>query len=349
MRSLQTGALVWLVVAVGGLEWLAPVGSYLAAWPLICMSLGLAVSFLLASTESDTVARLIVMTLFALPVLLCIGPSTQALLYMGSVFVAPVCVAIAIVFGATVLPQLAFGWSRAGWWFPGISAALGLVLLGIAWGTNGFSPAHPRENGVCYALDLDTHKASWVSGDKSLDSWTAQFFKSDQKGTLEEFFPGRQTRYFKAEAPVADIPGPQVEKLEEAVVSGTRTTRLRITSPRKVPELELTMFGPERVLSVAVDGHEVAGGKGKLTLHFDVFPRSGSVELVVKTTPDGALGVRVHETSYSLAEAPGFRPRPANMIRRPNTLDWFEGNDLNGDFVHVIRTFQPGPPGGNAS
>jgi hypothetical protein len=188
-----------------------------------------------------------------------------------------------------------------------------------------------------------------VSGDKSLDSWTAQFFKSDQKGTLEEFFPGRQARYFKAEAPVADIRGPQVEKLEEAVVSGTRTTRLRITSPRKVPELELTFFGPERVLSVAVDGREITGGKGKLTLHFDVFPRSGSVELVVKTTPDGALGVRVHETSYSLAEAPSFRRRPANMIRRPNTLDWFEGNDLNGDFIHLIRTFQLGSPGGKAS
>jgi hypothetical protein len=77
-----------------------------------------------------------------------------------------------------------------------------------------------------------------------------------------------------------------------------------------------------------------------LTLHFDVFPRSGSVELVIKSTPDGALGVRVQETSYSLAEAPSFRPRPANMIRRPNTLDWFEGNDLRGDCLFVTRTFQ---------
>ena len=298
----------------------------------------MAVSFLSSGTKPESAARLAVMSLFALPVLLSIGPSTQALLYMGSTFVAPVCVAIAIVFGATVLPQLAFGLSRAGWRFPAISAFFGLLFVGLALGTNGFSPAQPRENGVCYALDLDSNKACWVSGDKSLDSWTAQFFKSQEKGTLEEVFPGRQTRYFKAEAPAADIPGPQVEKLADAVASEVRTTRLRITSPRKVPEVEVTVFGPEQVLSVTVDGHEITGGKGKLTLHFDVFPRSGSVELVIKSTPDGALGVRVQETSYSLAEAPSFQPRPANMIRRPNTLDWFEGNDLPGDFIYVTRT-----------
>jgi hypothetical protein len=337
--SLWAGALVWVVATVGGLEWWAPVGSYEAAWPVICISLGMAVSFLSSGTKSVSAARVTVMSLFALPVLLCIGPSLQGLLYMGSAFIAPVCVVIAIVFGATILPQLAFSLSRAGWWFPAISASIGLLLVGLAWGTNGFSPAHPRENGVCYALDLDHHKASWASGDKSLDSWTTQFFKGNKKGTLEEFFPGRQTRYFKSEAPVAEILGPQVDKLEDTVSSGVRTTRLRITSPRKVPELELTLSGPERVLSVAVDGREISDGKDKLTLHFDVFPRSGSVELVIKSTPDGALGVRVQETSYSLAEAPSFRPRPANMIRRPNTLDWFEGNDLRGDCLFVTRTF----------
>src|SRR5208283_3607427 len=140
---------------------------------------------------------------------------------------------------------------------------------GIAWGTNGFSPAQPRENGVCYALNLDSHKACWASGERALDSWTAQFFKSSEKGTLDEVFPGLQTRYFKAEAPVADIAGPQVDKLEDTVASGVRTSRLRLTSPRKVPEMELTLSGPERILSVAVDGHEISGDKGNLTLHFD--------------------------------------------------------------------------------
>ena len=202
---------------------------------------------------------------------------------------------------------------------------------------------------MCYALDLDSRTANWASGDKSLDSWTAQFFKASEKGTLEEFFPGRQTVYFKAKAPIVDIQGPQVDPLEDVVVSGARTTRLRITSPRKVPEVELTLFGPERILSVGVDGHEIPGAKGRLTLHFDVFPRSGSIELVIKATPDGVLGVRIKETSYSLAEAPSFRPRPADMIRRPNTLDWFEGNNLKGDFIYDTRTFRLGPPGGSAS
>jgi hypothetical protein len=348
VMSLHAGALVWLAAALGVLEWRAPMGSYLAAWPLLSISLGMAVFFLFSRTESESAARLVVMTLFASPALLFIGPGTQSLIYMGSVFVAPVCLAIVIVFGATVLPQLAFALSRTGWWFPVISAAIGLVLVGIAWSSNGFSPAHPRQNGVCFALDLDNRTANWVSGDKSLDSWTAQFFKASERGTLEEFFPGRQTVYFKAKAPIVDIQGPQVDPLEDVVVSGARTTRLRITSPRKVPEVELTLFGPERILSVGVDGHEIPGAKGRLTLHFDVFPRSGSIELVIKATPDGVLGVRIKETSCSLAEAPSFRPRPADMIRRPNTLDWFEGNNLKGDFMFTTRTFRLGPPGEGA-
>jgi hypothetical protein len=85
-----------------------------------------------------------------------------------------------------------------------------------------------------------------------------------------------------------------VDTLEDAVVSGTRTTRLRISSRRKVPEVILTIFGPERVLSVAVDGREMSDTEGTLTLHFDVFPRSGSIELTIKTTPDGVLGARIN-------------------------------------------------------
>ncbi len=349
VSSLQAGALVWLAIALGVLEWRTPLGSFLVAWPLLFISLGMAVSFLPSETKSESALRLAVLTLFASPALLFIGPAAQSLIYMGSVFVAPVCLAIVIVFAATVLPQLAFALSRAGWWFAMIGAAIGFLLVGIAWSSNGFSPAHPRENGVCYALDLDSQKAIWASGDKSLDSWTAQFFKPNEKGTLEEFFPGRQTVYFKAPAPIVDIKGPELETLEDGVVSGTRTTRLRITSPRKVPEVEVTLFGPERFWSVAVDSREISGAKGKLTLRFDVFPRSGSIELAIKTTPDGVLGVKIKETSHSLAGAPSFRPRPADMIRRPNALDWFEGNKLKGDFMFVIRTFRLGPPGGGAT
>jgi hypothetical protein len=305
------------------------------------------VSCFLPDAKPESARRLAIMVIFALPVLLCIGPSIQAMIYMGSTFIAPVGMVIAVLFAATILPQLTGAVSGAGWRFPAFTAFLGLLLVGVAWAGNGFSPEHPRENSVCYALDLDSHKAWWASGDKSLDSWTAQFFKSNEKATLEEFFPGRRTRYFKAEAPVANIAGPQVEKLEDAVASGTRTTRLRITSPRKVPEMELSIFGPERIFSATVDGHEISSAQSPPMLHFDVFPRSGVVELVVKTTPASSLGVRLREISFTLAEAPSFRPRPSYMIRRPNTLDWFEGNDLNGDFLHVVRTFQLGPPVGS--
>ena len=343
VKSLQAGALVWLAAGLGFLEWWAPLGSFLVAWPLISISLGLTASFFLSKTEFGSTAWLLVLTLFALPGLLFIGPAIQSLVYMGSVFVAPAAVAIVIVFGAIILPQFGLACSRSGWRFPALAGASGLVCLAAAWGANGFSPSQPRENGVCYALDLDDHNANWVSGDKAIDSWTSQFFKSNERGTLGKFFPGRRTAYLKAPAPVVDLQGPQVDTLEDAVASGVRTLRLRVTSPRKVPEMELTLSGPERILSVTVDGRAIESAQRDMTLHFDVFPRSGSVELTVKATPDNPLSVRIKETSHALAEALKVRPRPSDMIRRPNTLDWFEGNNLKGDFMFVTRTFQIGP------
>jgi hypothetical protein len=260
-----------------------------------------------------------------------------------------VSLAIVTVYGATILSQFVSACASVGWRLPAIAGAGALVCLAVALGTNHFSPSQPRANGVCYALDLDRHTASWASGDKAVDAWTSQFFKSNERGTLEEFFPGRRTVYFKAQAPVVDLQGPQVDTLEDVVASGVRTTRLRITSPRKVPEMELALSGPKRILSVAVDGRELSGARQVWTLHFEVFPRSGSVEMTIKATPGDPLRLRIKETSYSLAEAPAFRPRPSDMTRRPNTLDWFEGNKLKGDIMLVARTFHIGPTNGNLS
>jgi hypothetical protein len=313
---------------------------------LLFISLGMAACFLSSDLRSSSPSRLLMLTVFALPALWFIGPAAESLVYMGSVFVTPACLAIVIVFGATILPQMALSLSVARWRFPAISAAAGLGLVVIGLSTNGFSKAHPRENGVCYALDLDRHQAYWASGDRSLDSWTSQVFKPNDRGTLEEFFPGWRTIYFKAPAPLADIQGPKLDTLEDHVVSGVRTLRLRVTSLRRVPEMELALSGPERFWGVKVDGRELPDTKGSMTLRFDVFPRSGSIELVFKTTPGPVLAARIKETTYSLADAPGFRPRRADMVRRPNTLDWFEGNYLKGDVTFVIQTFQLALPNG---
>jgi hypothetical protein len=202
---------------------------------------------------------------------------------------------------------------------------------------------------VCYLLDLDHGTASWASGDKALDAWTAQFFRPGDRGTIEEFFPGRKAVGFKAQAPKAEIEGVRVDTIEEVVSDGIRATRLRVTSPRKVPEMQMRVLSPREAVSVEVEGRPIAHTKGELSLHFAVMPRSGVVELLIKTRAADALTLRIMETSYHLTDAPAFRPRPADMIRRPNTLDWFDGNDLKADFSYVMKTFELGDAGRTAS
>jgi hypothetical protein len=136
------------------------------------------------------------------------------------------------------------------------------------------------------------------------------------------------------------------QSMKARPLADVRTVKLRVTSPRKVPQLEIALSGPEKILSVGVDGRKLPAARGRWVLRFEVFPRSGSVELNVKTTPGRALELRIRETSYALAEVLKVPPRPSDMIRRPNTLDWFEGNHLSGDFMFVQRTFQIGPSEG---
>ena len=56
------------------------------------------------------------------------------------------------------------------WALPGAAAALGLGLLLVGTFTAGFDARHPNPNSILYALNADTGKAIWQSGDEAPDA-----------------------------------------------------------------------------------------------------------------------------------------------------------------------------------
>ncbi|MFA5058696.1 MAG: hypothetical protein WC485_11325, partial [Opitutaceae bacterium] len=361
--DLLAGSLGWSLIALILLEWKIPMGSYMAAWPLLFASAGLMVWLQLPSGDPDPGAPrppapwesplpLAVLMVSALPGFLMVGPGVQSAMYMGTSILGVVYLPFVVLLVGLLAPQIIFimralaGMGRTPvqrCWFPALVGAASLIVYLAGLGTNGLSATKPRMNGVSYELDLDTNRAFWISNDRQLDEWTSQFFPPG----MAKPDPDPKGPRWKAPAPVASIQGPQLEVMADRVVAGTREIRLRLTSPRQVPEAGLRVAPPTEVLSAAVNGSPIEGGKD-WSVQFGVFPRSGAIELTLKVASANGgepLTIAVEEKTFDLRAAPPFRPRPDYMIPRPNTIDWFESSRLPSDCMYVTRTFKfPAPP-----
>ncbi|MDD2762537.1 MAG: M20/M25/M40 family metallo-hydrolase [Opitutaceae bacterium] len=358
--DLLAGSLVWSLIALILLEWKVPMGSYMIAWPLLFASAGLMAWFQLPPREPDPGAPrlpapwesplpLAMLMASALPGFLMVGPGVQSALYMGTSILGVVYMPFVVLLVSLLAPQIIFimralaGIGHAPvqrCWFPALVGAASLIVYLVGLGTNGFSAVKPKMNGVSYELDLDANQAFWISNDRQLDEWTSQFFPLD----TAKPDPGKPGPRWRAPAPVAPIQGPQLDVIADRMVAGARELKLRLTSPRKVPEASLRVAPPTEVLSAAVNGSAVEGGKD-WSVQFGVLPRSGVIELSLTVIPAGPLVMAVEEKTFDLRAAPPFRPRPSYMIPRPNTIDWFESSRLPSDCTYVTRTFQfPAPP-----
>jgi len=211
-------------------------------------------------------------------------------------------------------------------------------------------PNTPVMNSVSYGLDRTTGQAWWVSTDDAPDEWTSQFFPpGTPKMSVREFVPFERTPRLKAPAPIVDLAPPTVEVTSDTRCDdGSREVSLRLTSPRRVPEIRFYIDAPAHVLEARVDGQEIWHGRlprdrGGWSFHYgsfyyEIFPRSGGATIDLIIEGEGAVTGRILEKSYELPPLP-YAPRPPYMINKSNSLDWFEKNRLTSGHSYVITPF----------
>ena len=91
------------------------------------------------------------------------------------------------------------------WSLSGVALIVFLVFLVVGSLTAGYSPEHPRPNGVAYLMDVDAGNATWFSGGTQQDNWNRQFFNLDPKiGVAGELFPITKSSRFPIMS--ADVP-----------------------------------------------------------------------------------------------------------------------------------------------
>ena len=175
--GLAAGALAWWVVVLAGLQHFVPGGSYIAAWPLLFASLGLAVSILMRSESAALPLRVFLLGVFAVPGLILVAPSYQVLLTTIMIMTAPGLALLMALILSLLIPQIPLMTTPNRWWLPVGASSVAVLMLAFGAATSGYTAERPKLNCLAYGLNFDNGSASWFSYDKRLDEWTSSFFR----------------------------------------------------------------------------------------------------------------------------------------------------------------------------
>ena len=325
--ALAVGGLGWLAVLGLVLAWFTPGGSYLGALPALAGALaGLAAVALrggwgavLAVTAGAAVAVVILA-----PTVVMLFPALGLNLAGAGAF-------LTALLGLALLPVIdllhpavgghrgltAMRARRAGA-LPALVAALataGCTATGLA--VDRFDAAHPALTHLMYALDADTNRAQWLSGERTPHRWTGQYVagEPDRVTDVLPAFGDEEVRTGAAAA--ATLPPPRVTVLSDVRSGENRTLRVRLSPQRPVRLVALHVGADTPVTAATVGGREVpvdrsAGGPWGFGFVFHAPPAEG-VEAVLTVRTPGPVRLRAMDGSDGLGALPGFRPRPADV------------------------------------
>jgi hypothetical protein len=323
-ENLYVGALIAWAVAMIPATVIAPGASYLFTLPLLFALIPLALMLTAAKQDRLTRGQLLALYVFTIPGIVLIVPIVN-LLFIGlpPAAFAGIVILIVLLLGL-LLPQLDLLQAPSRWLLPGVAVLVSLVF--IVWGswTSGFNRDRPRPTNIFYALNADSGKAVWASSDEPVDQWAATEFFTEgvKKGSINDYIPSTYNRFSSSQAPVAQLPAPEVALVDDKTNNGVRNVRLHLTSRRQAPYIALTLESAIQMLGASVNGKQIPNSK---VLQYDqnqpwqlafYGPPAEGIDLDLQLPPSQPLKLRVVDQSFELPAslAASHRPRPADKI-----------------------------------
>ena len=339
--GLAAGALAWWVVVLAGLQHFVPGGSYVAAWPLLFVSLGLAVSFLMRADTAALPLRVFLLGAFAVPGLVLVVPAYQILLTTIMIMTAPGLALLIALILSLLIPQIPLMTTPNRWWLPVGASGVAVLMLAFGAATSGYTAERPKLNCLAYGLNFDTGSAAWFSYDKQLDEWTSSFFQpvnsKPPRGTISEFIGDDNREYWKAPAPVASYKGPQAKLIKDSSGPKGRTVTVHLSVPERARELRIRAVSDNAVHSARVFDQNTACRGKDWSLRFRGFPAEGA-DITFEVDPAATLAFKVEAELQGLPSLPGVPARPDYMAVEPNTIrrPW----SFRSDTAFLVRTFE---------
>lgn len=326
--NLLAGVLLWWLALLLLMTALLPLGSFLFAWPLLCALLGIA--FVLAGGEGSFKSRkaLSVVALCAVPGVVIVAPLIYMFFMMLGLGPGGYFMMLVVLVAGLLVPHFRALTSRRRWLMPAVAALLGIAFVAVGLAGAGFDARRRKTDSVFYFLDADVGQARWVSTDAAPDEWTSQFIPEGARAeSLAAIFPWMKQQGRQADAPVAALPAPAAQVLEDHTDGDVRTLRLRLSSPRRAPMLLFYTEAWTEIRRAVLDGKTLMEGEpaasgrqqNGLRVSFAAPPPEG-LELLLETRADVPLHLVLEDLSFELPDIPGraFRPRAEDTMPVPS-------------------------------
>lgn len=260
IQELSLAGLVVVCILSWTIALLLPAGSYLLFWPLLLTTAGF-VALGLLKTKSQS-AQLLGTLPGAVAAVLLFAPLgyllyvflTLNLLSIASVgllvgFFFLICVPLVHVatpqplWRVIVLPLLAVA---------GICLGAGVVQ-------SHASAQHPRRDSLLYAANADDHTAVWISNDRALDAYTAQFLPGGAlKGQpVPNFLAGLQRPVLSGPAPVIALQPPVTEIKANEQEGDLHHIQMNVKSQRGASRMILRFSPGVKLISTTISGRIV--------------------------------------------------------------------------------------------
>jgi hypothetical protein len=347
VENLATGALLWfLLLLILSLVYF-PGGSYLLLWPLLSAHVAWIIRFILPPEKLSAVKLCLITTLCAVPGVILLSPLIyQMFVVLGISQTLVVVVPVALLLGLFVV-NFDLITSDVRWLAPVALAVVAIGFMIAAIAQPDFNHREPRRNEIFYALNADTNKAVWATGDVQPDEWTSQFLSSNARtAAMKDQFPWlRDILFLQQQAATASLSAPEVKVLADNSDGQTRSLHMRISSAREVAQL--FVYVSSAVSEGFVNGQELANDQSGPAsqmgwmLIYSAPPREG-IELLLKTKPSVPLSMKVVDQSFQLPELKDLtiKPRPSDIIPAPFTYT---------DSTFVSKSFSLSPPAAQAT
>ncbi|HET9787792.1 MAG TPA: M20/M25/M40 family metallo-hydrolase, partial [Pyrinomonadaceae bacterium] len=303
--NLATGALLWFLLLLIVSHIYFPGGSYLLLWPLLSALIAWILRFSLPAGKLSLTKLALIATVCAAPGIILISPLIyQTFIAVGISQTSVVVVPVVLLLGLLVINfELATSFR---WLLPAASGLAAVCFIVVALLQPAFSQQQPRGNELFYALNADTGKAVWASGDAGPDEWTSQFLSSDATAApLTDYLPWLKGAVLQKPAPAAALAAPEIKVLDDQVQEQTRLIHLRVSSAREAATLFIysgTEFSEASVNGQPLEKRQDAPAWGKDQMMIYSAPPREGVELLLKTKSSEPLIVKVVDRSFEFPE-----------------------------------------------
>ena len=314
LQELSSAGLVVVCILSWTIALLLPAGSYLLFWPLLLTTVGFVVLGLLKTGSPG--AQLLGTLPGAVAAVLLFAPLGYLLyVFLTLNLLSIACVGLLVGFFFIICIPLVNVAAPQPLWriivLPLIAVA-GLCL-GVGMVQSHPSAQHPHRDSLLYTVNADDHTAAWVSDDRGLDAYTAQFLPGGvlKRQPLPNFLAGSQRSVLSGPAPVIALQPPVAEIKANAQEGDLHHVHMNVKSQRGANRIILR-FAPEvKLISVKISGRIVTtspNSTGPLIL-YGIESEGVNLEL----TASAHSGVSFWLADYS-SDLPTTRRRPPVLI-----------------------------------